>query len=92
MEKRLSSPGPVTLGFCIVSFTSIGPFFLLNSDPLEELANLWLITARVFVAAAFANPTAVDGGFGFIRCSYFVALLVLERGSCLESPMAQVGR
>ena len=50
----------------ILSLCSFGLLFVLSSDPVDALVQHWWISPLAFFAAAFANATAVGGGFVFV--------------------------
>ena len=58
-------------GFGCVSVCCLILLFVLNSDPWDAIARCGWVTPMAFFAAAFANATAVGGGFVFVPLFIF---------------------
>ncbi len=75
----LSAPPPrradwkrIALAIGIVGVCWGAALFLAFPNPLELIRSNWIITPIAFVAAAFANATAIGGGFLFVPLFVFV--------------------
>ena len=66
---RSSSPLPWLAGLAVVPLVLLA---LVDADPLATFARNWAITPLAFFAAAFANATAIGGGFVFVPLFIFV--------------------